>query len=75
MWHLFQNEVKGRILITLIHLSIEIMFDEIVLSIFILLLSRKSFLFDCVLARFLDDIIVEHLVVVIGTTTVYASII
>ena len=51
------------------------MFDEIVLSIFILLLSCKTFLFDRLLAWFLDDIIVEHLVVVVGTTTVYASII
>ena len=61
--------------ITLVHLSIEIVFDEIVLSIFILLLSSKTFLFDGFLSRFLDDIIVEHLVVVIGTAAIYASII
>ena len=61
--------------ITLVHLSIEIVFDEIVLSIFILLLSSKTFLFDGFLSRFLDDIIVKHLVVVIGTATIYASII
>ena len=61
--------------ITLVHLSIEIVFDEIVLSIFILLLSSKTFLFDGFLSRFLDDIIVEHLVVVIGTAAINASII
>ena len=51
------------------------MFDEIVLTIFILLLPSKTFLFDSLLARFLDDIIVEHLVVVIGTTAVYSTVI
>ena len=61
--------------IALIQLSIEIMFDKIVLPIFILLITRKSLLFDGVLARFLNDIIVEHLVVVVCTASVYASII
>ena len=51
------------------------MFDEIVLTIFILLLPSETFLFDSLLARFLDDIIVEHLVVVIGTTAVYSTVI
>ena len=51
------------------------MFDEIVLTIFILLLPGETFLFDSFLAWFLDDIIVEHLVVVIGTTTVYSTVV
>ena len=51
------------------------MFDEIVLSIFILLLPCETFLFDSLLARFLDDIIVEHLIVVISTTAVYSTVI
>ena len=51
------------------------MFDEIVLSIFILLLPCKTFLFDRLLAWFLNDIIVEHLVVVVSAATINASII
>ena len=48
--HLLKDQIKGRVLIALVHLSIEIVLDEIVLPIFILCLSCEAFLFDGLLA-------------------------
>ena len=48
--HLLQDQIKGRMLIALVHLSVEIVLDEIVLPIFILCLSCEAFLFDGLLA-------------------------